>query len=70
MIYPQQPGLDTYRLEYKREGEPAPNLVTPMEPAELLRALADKGKGDLREVAELDRSLGELRPVDDAGIDC
>ena len=57
----------TYRFEYRREGEPAPSLVNPMEPAVLLRVV-DEAKGDLS--AAEDRSLGELRPVGDADIGC
>lgn len=55
----------TYRLEYRRapsswEGDPAPSLVPPIDPAELFSP-DDTPKGDLI-VADVDKSLGELRP--------
>ena len=40
--------------------------MLPIEPAELFKA-ADDPKGEMTGV-EVDKSLGELRPVDEAGI--
>ena len=60
--------VETYRFENKRapispcEGDPAPILALPIEPAAPFRLLADPN-GDLT-AEEADRSLGELRPVE------
>lgn len=58
----------TYRLEYKRvprscEGDPAPILAPPMDPAALFNPF-EGPKGDLTAVDD-EGSLGELRPVDE-----
>lgn len=59
---------NTYRLEYRRaprscEGEPAPILAPPIDPAVLFNPF-EGPKGDLTAEDE-ERSLGELRPVDE-----
>lgn len=55
-----------YRFEYKRapsswDGDPAPSLALPMEPAAPFRPVDDPNGGFIP--ADPDRSLGELRPV-------
>lgn len=60
-------------MEYKRaprscEGEPAPSLALPIEPAAPFRPV-EEPKGDLT-AEEEDRSLGELRPVEVPDIGC
>ena len=62
----------SYRLEYRRapsswEGDPAPSLAPPIDPAELFNP-DEVPKADLVE-ADVDDSLGELRPVEVVDID-